>query len=38
VDIARELGRPVGTVRSQLFYALRKFESEFQRLNPREDA
>jgi RNA polymerase sigma-70 factor (ECF subfamily) len=38
VDIARELGRPVGTVRSQLFYALRKFESEFQRLKPREDA
>jgi len=36
VEIARELGRPAGTVRSQLFYALRKFESEFRRLCPKE--
>jgi len=36
VEIARELGRPVGSVRSQVFYALRKFESEFRRLCPKE--
>jgi RNA polymerase sigma-70 factor (ECF subfamily) len=36
VEIARELKKPVGTVRSQLFYALRKFETEFQRLCPKE--
>jgi RNA polymerase sigma-70 factor (ECF subfamily) len=38
VDIARELKRPVGTVRSQLFHALRKFEFEFQCLCPKENA
>lgn len=36
VEIARELRRPVGTVRSQLFHALRKFESEFQRASSKE--
>jgi len=36
VEIARELHRPAGTVRSQLFHALRKFESEFRRLCPKE--
>jgi RNA polymerase sigma-70 factor (ECF subfamily) len=36
VEIARELRRPVGTVRSQLFHALRRFESEFRRLCPKE--
>lgn len=36
VEIARELGRPEGTVRSQLFHALRRFESEFRRLCPKE--
>lgn len=36
VEIARELKRPVGTVRSQLFHALRKFESEFHRACPKE--
>jgi RNA polymerase sigma-70 factor (ECF subfamily) len=36
VEIARELKRPAGTVRSQLFHALRKFESEFTRLCPKE--
>jgi len=36
VEIARELRRPVGTVRSQLFHALRKFESEFHRACPKE--
>jgi len=36
VDIARELKKPEGTVRSQLFHALRKFESEFNRLCPKE--
>lgn len=35
-EIARELRRPVGSVRSQVFYALRKFESEFRRLSPKE--
>ena len=34
VEIARELGRPAGTVRSQLFHALRKVESEFHRICP----
>jgi RNA polymerase sigma-70 factor (ECF subfamily) len=38
VDIARQLQKPVGTVRSQLFYALRKFEAEFKRLCPKENA
>ena len=38
VDIARELKKPVGTVRSQLFHALRKFEVEFHRLCPKENA
>lgn len=36
VEIARELRRPVGTVRSQLFHALRKFESGFHRIAPKE--
>jgi RNA polymerase sigma-70 factor (ECF subfamily) len=36
VEIARQLKRPAGTVRSQLFHALRKFESEFTRLCPKE--
>jgi RNA polymerase sigma-70 factor (ECF subfamily) len=36
VEIARELKRPVGTVRSQLFHALRKFESAFHRTCPKE--
>jgi RNA polymerase sigma-70 factor (ECF subfamily) len=36
VEIARELRRPVGTVRSQLFHALRKFESDFHRACPKE--
>jgi len=36
VEIARELKKSAGTVRSQLFHALRKFESEFQRICPKE--
>ena len=36
VEIARELRRPAGTVRSQIFHALRKFESEFKRICAKE--
>jgi len=36
VDIARELGKTTGTVRSMIFHALRKFELAFARLCPKE--
>lgn len=31
VEIARDLGKPAGTVRSMIFHALRKFESAYER-------
>jgi RNA polymerase sigma factor (sigma-70 family) len=36
VEIAKELRKPAGTVRSMIFHALRKFELEFTRLCPKE--
>ena len=36
VEIAKELGKPSGTVRSMIFHALRKFELAFARLCPKE--